>query len=74
MSGRSARAAVQENIGEAVLRECGRAFAMDHDACAEHLVKIIGYFVRDDAPAFAKNPQHFIAAWKAQRPSKGAPA
>lgn len=62
-----------ENIADEVLLECSRAYAMDADACAEHLVKIIGYFVQTDAPAFAKNPKRYIEVWKAQcRPERAA--
>jgi hypothetical protein len=53
---------------EEVMRECERAFSMDKDYDrSAHLVKIIAYLVRREAPKFAANPQRWIDAWKARR-------
>ena len=59
---------------EDVMRECERAYALDNDyARAEHLVKIIAYLVRREAPKFAANPKRWIAVWRERREQQGLP-
>jgi hypothetical protein len=54
-----------------VMRECEAAFSMDDYARSAHLVKIIAYLVRREAPQFAANPTRWIDRWRGLREEQG---
>jgi hypothetical protein len=58
-----------------VMRECERAFSIDKDYDrAEHMVKIIAFLIRREAPKFAADPKRWIELWKGRRELQGLPA